>query len=101
VLAGRLVAGAALAGPVVGAVVVELGLELLLQPAAASTAATAVKPAKPSLLCLRTVVPPWIRPFTPRQPPRAASASACDGGSVGRIRLPSGKIGVKYASTIL
>src|SRR2546423_1110833 len=39
--------------------VVELELELLLQPGAASTAAvTAAKPARPSLLCLRTVVPP-------------------------------------------
>jgi hypothetical protein len=38
---------------------VELELELLLQPAAASTAAvTAAKLARPSLLCLRTVVPP-------------------------------------------
>jgi len=55
VLAGRLLAGAVL----VEAPAVELELELLLQPAAASTAAaTAAKPARPSLLCLRTVVPP-------------------------------------------
>jgi hypothetical protein len=55
VLAGRLLAGAAL----VDVAAVELELELLLQPAAASTAAvTAAKPARPSLLCLRTVVPP-------------------------------------------
>jgi hypothetical protein len=54
VLAGRLLAGAEL-GEVAAA---ELELELL-QPAAASTAAaTAAKPARPSLLCLRTVVPP-------------------------------------------
>ena len=56
VLAGRLAADVALAD-VAGA-----GLELellLLQPAAASAAAvTAAKLAKPSLLCLRTVVPP-------------------------------------------
>ena len=50
-----LLAGAAL----VEVAAVELELELLLQPAAASTAAaTAAKPARPSLLCLRTVVPP-------------------------------------------
>jgi hypothetical protein len=55
VLAGRLLAGAVL----VEVPAVELELELLLQPAAASTAAaTAAKPARPSLLCLRTVVPP-------------------------------------------
>jgi hypothetical protein len=55
VLAGRLLAGAVL----VELPAVELELELLLQPAAASTAAaTAAKPARPSLLCLRTVVPP-------------------------------------------
>jgi hypothetical protein len=55
VLAGRLLAGAVL----VEVPAVELELELLLQPAAASTAAaTAAKPATPSLLCLRTVVPP-------------------------------------------
>jgi hypothetical protein len=54
VLAGRLLAGAELV-EVAG---VELELELL-QPAAASTAAaTAAKPARPGLLCLRTVVPP-------------------------------------------
>jgi hypothetical protein len=61
VLAGTLLAGAAVAD-VAG---VELELELLLllllllQPAAASTAAaTAAKLAMPSLVCLRTVVPP-------------------------------------------
>jgi hypothetical protein len=55
VLAGRLLAGAEL----VEVPAAELELELLLQPAAASTAAaTAAKPARPSLLCLRTVVPP-------------------------------------------
>jgi hypothetical protein len=60
VLAGRLVAGAALVGPVVGAVVVELELELelLLQPAAATSAAATA--AKPILLSLRTMVPPGV-----------------------------------------
>jgi hypothetical protein len=53
VLAGRLLAGAELV-EVAG---VELELELL-QPAASTAAATAAKPARPSLLCLRTVVPP-------------------------------------------
>jgi hypothetical protein len=54
VLAGRLLVGALVEVPAA-----ELELELLLQPAAASTAAaTAAKPARPSLLCLRTVVPP-------------------------------------------
>jgi hypothetical protein len=52
-LAGALVPAAAL----VGAAGVELELELL-QPAASTVAATAAKPATPSLLCLRTVVPP-------------------------------------------
>jgi hypothetical protein len=53
-------AGALLAGALVGlVVVVELELELLLQPAAASAAATTA--AKPILLSLRAVVPPgWI-----------------------------------------
>jgi hypothetical protein len=35
-----------------------LELELLLQPAAASTAATAATPTDPNLRCLRTMVPP-------------------------------------------
>jgi hypothetical protein len=53
VLAGALLAAAALLGAVV---VVELGLELLLlQPATASSAAATA--AKPILLSLRTVVP--------------------------------------------
>jgi hypothetical protein len=57
VLAGRLLAGAAVVGTVV--VELELELELLLQPAAASAAATTA--AKPILLSLRTVVPPgWV-----------------------------------------
>jgi hypothetical protein len=57
VLAGTLRAGAAVAD--VAGVELELELLLLLQPAAASTAAaTAAKLAMPSLVCLRTVVPP-------------------------------------------
>jgi hypothetical protein len=60
VLAGPLLTGAALVGPAVGVVVagLELELELLLQPAAASTAAATA--AKPILLSLRTVVPPGV-----------------------------------------
>jgi hypothetical protein len=56
VLAGRLLAGAAVVGTVVAEL--ELELELLLQPAAASDAATTA--AKPILLSLRTVVPPGV-----------------------------------------
>jgi len=117
VLAGRLVAGAALVGPVVGAVVeVELELELLLQPAAASAAATTA--AKPILLSLRTVVPPGVgrscRLISPKvEVPRdsragaarrwsfssirpwTASASAYGGGSAARIRLPPGAAGIR------
>jgi hypothetical protein len=52
-LAGALVPAAA----VVGAAGAGLELELL-QPAARTVAATAAKPARPSLLNLRTVVPP-------------------------------------------
>jgi len=54
VLAGALVPAAA---ALVGAAGAELELELL-QPAARTVAATAAKPARPSLWCLRTVVPP-------------------------------------------
>ena len=55
-LAGRLVLGAAL----VGAAVVEVELALLHPATASAVAATAAKPATPSLLCLRTVIPPRV-----------------------------------------
>jgi hypothetical protein len=111
------------AAALVGAVVaeLELELELLLQPAAASSAAATA--AKPILLSLRTVVPPGVGSFRSGDQPGASSSAGCadrelgsarrrsfssgwprlgtastsayDGGSGGRIRLPSGAAGIR------
>ncbi|HJY67919.1 MAG TPA: hypothetical protein VJ254_14410, partial [Streptosporangiaceae bacterium] len=89
-LAGTALAGAALAAALAG-VVVELELELLLQPAAASIAAATA--AKPILLSLRTVVPSWGGSFMSIYPPEASRFRGIRGVRPGsarrRIRLPS------------